>query len=84
MNGIYGGMGAGAWIVMAVVWIALIALVVWAVATLATRTPRREGPSAPGERPEEIPDRRLATGEIDSATYDSLLSKLRSAHAAKG
>lgn len=81
MNGFYDGMGAGGWVLMSVVWVALIALVVWAVASLFSGgSARNEGTA---ERPEEILDRRLATGEIDPATYDSLRSKLRETRAAR-
>jgi putative membrane protein len=84
MNGIYGGMSAGAWVIMAVFWVALIALLVWAVATLASRGRTSDERRDAAERPEEILDRRLASGEIDSETYDALRGKLRSAHAARG
>ncbi len=67
-------MGAGSWILMGVFWIALLALVVWIVTILLTG---RGQPSASRERPEEILDRRLASGEIDVKTYDKLRAKLR-------
>lgn len=79
MDGWEGGMGAGGWILMAVLWFALVAVIVWAVANLfPSRAGRDE--SAP-ERPEEILDRRLARGEIDQAAYDELRAKLRAARA---
>ena len=74
-------MGAGGWLLMSVLWVALIALVVWAVASLFPRGERAQGDLA--ERPEEILDRRLAAGEIDTATYDSLRGKLRDTHSAR-
>ena len=78
MNHWYDSMGAGDWLLMSVLWVALIALIVWAVASLFPRGERDKADLA--ERPEEILDRRLAAGEIDPATYDSLRSKLREAH----
>lgn len=73
-----GGMGAGGWLLMSVLWVVLIAAIVWAVVNLFPRGGRDGGNLA--ERPEEILQRRLASGEIDSATYDTLRGKLREAH----
>ncbi|HVC87948.1 MAG TPA: hypothetical protein VNC40_11055 [Gaiellaceae bacterium] len=78
MNNWYGGMGAGGWLVMSVLWVVLIAVIVWAVANLFPRGGRNGDNLA--ERPEEILERRLASGEIDAATYDTLRGKLREAH----
>ena len=79
MDGFDGGMGAAGWIVMTLFWVALVAVIVWAVANLfPSRSGRDEGVP---ERPEEILDRRLARGEIDPATYDELRGKLRAARA---
>lgn len=84
MNGWYGSMSAGDWVLMSVVWVALIAVVVWAVASLVSHAGRggREQVSL-AERPEEILDRRFASGEIDAATYDAQRTKLREAHAGR-
>ena len=84
MNGFYDGMGAGGWLLMAVFWVALIAVIVWAVASLFTRA-GGDGAASDNlaERPEEILDRRLASGEIDTATYDMLHTKLRDARPAR-
>ena len=84
MNGWYGGMGAGGWVLMSILWVALIALIVWAVASLLRH--RDEGTRVSvnlAERPEEILDRRFAAGEIDAAAYDAQRSKLREAHAGR-
>lgn len=64
------GMGWGAMIAMAVFWIVLIALIIWAVTRLLPAR-RAEGgsPQAAHETPEEILDRRFARGEIDLETY---------------
>jgi putative membrane protein len=82
MNGY--GMGAGAWLIMAVVWVALIAVIVWAVATLASRGRTSDETPDAGDGPQEILDRRLASGEIDPATYDDLRGRLQAAHPARG
>jgi putative membrane protein len=74
-----GGMGVAVWLLMTVFWVVLLAAIVWAVANLFPA--RREGSTALPERPEDVLDRRLAQGEIDSATYDELRGKLRAARA---
>lgn len=74
-----GGMGVTGWLLMTVLWVALIAGIVWAVGNLSPS--RREGPTVAPERPEDVLDRRLAAGEIDAAAYDELRSKLRAARA---
>jgi putative membrane protein len=84
MHDIYGGMGAGGWILMSVIWIALIALIVWAVVSVLPRGPRTTSDRELADSPEEILDRRLAAGDIDAQTYDELRGKLRAAHAARG
>lgn len=74
------GMGVAGWLLMTVFWVALLAAIVWAVASLFPA--RGTGDAAERvERPDEILDRRLARGEIDSATYDELRAKLRGARA---
>lgn len=83
MNGFYDGMGAGGWLLMAVFWVALIAVVVWAVASLFPRAGGERKVDNLAERPEEILDRRLARGEIDAATYDTLRNRLRDARATR-
>ncbi|WP_028800210.1 SHOCT domain-containing protein [Streptomyces sp. 142MFCol3.1] len=79
--------GGWAWMAfMPVLWIALIALAVWAVIRLthgaSDRTAGRTGgwaDSKPRETPEEILDRRYASGEIDTDTYTEAREHL-SAH----
>ncbi len=84
MNGINDGMGAGGWLLMSVFWVVLIAVIVWVVAALSTRSGSRDAAaSGMAERPDEVLDRRLASGEIDAATYDSLRAKLREARSAR-
>jgi putative membrane protein len=77
MDGSY-GMGGWSWIVMALFWLALIALIVWIGIRLFPTRGERSGEL---ERPEELLDRRLARGEIDADTYDTLREKLRVARA---
>ncbi len=79
--------GGWAWMAfMPLLWIALIVLVVWAVVRLAQGASHghsdagrgwqgREGPAA-RETPEEILDRRYATGEIDADTYTEARKRL--------
>jgi putative membrane protein len=81
----YGPGGAG-WIVMGLIWVLLLAVIV--VALVRIFPGRDDRPAAaplqvtPPERPLEILDRRLASGEIDLETYDRLRERL--AEAARG
>ena len=81
MDGWDAGMGVAGWLLMTVFWVALIAAIVWAVANLFPGRGATESSDERPARPEEILDRRLARGEIDSATYDELRNKLRVARA---
>ena len=83
MNWMYeGGMGAGGWVLMSIVWLALVVLIVWAATRLF---PWREGPQSTDHAPYSSPrdnearailDRRLASGEIDIETHDKLRERL--------
>ena len=77
-NSMQSGMGAGGWALMAVLWVAVLALIVWVVARLLpTRSDdHRDAGRGPSEAPRETLDRRLAGGEIDIRTYDELSEKL--------
>ena len=75
------GMGVAGWLLMTVLWVGLMAAIIWAVVSLFPGRHATESSPDRSERPEEILDRRLASGEIDSATYDELRSKLRVARA---
>ena len=70
------GMGGIGWVVMTIVWLVVLAAVVAAVVRIfPARDDRPEPPRAwtpPSERPLEILDRRLASGEIDVDTYEKL------------
>ncbi|WP_448072442.1 SHOCT domain-containing protein [Georgenia yuyongxinii] len=71
------GMGAGGWIAMVVFWVAVLALIVWAVMRVfPAGGSRRSAPRA--ETPQEILDRRFASGEIDSETYRAMRTALDS------
>ncbi|WP_405682464.1 SHOCT domain-containing protein [Streptomyces sp. NBC_00057] len=76
--------GGWAWLaLMPLLWIVLIGLVVWAVLRLTQHSaghhdatdPRKP----PRETPEEILDRRFASGEIDAEAYTEARKRL-SAH----
>ena len=69
------GMAAGGWIVMTVLWVAVIGLVVWAVAALFPRDRGRD--EVPRETPEDILDRRFARGELDAEEYREMRDELR-------
>ena len=71
------GMGSGGWALMAVFWMLLVAGMVWAAVVLLRPSDHSALVAADG--PSEILDRRLASGEIDAATYDELRSKLQPA-----
>ena len=77
------GMGGGGWVVMTLVWVVVLVVVVVAVVRIfPARDDRPEPPrgwAAPSERPLEILDRRLASGEIDVETYDKLRERLAEA-----
>ena len=75
-----GGMGAAGWVLMSVIWVVLIAAIVWAIAALFGRNDRSNSVTT-AARPQEILDRRLASGEINHDTYDTLRAKLQAAHA---
>ncbi len=67
-------MGGGGWVMMIIAWSAVLAVIVWAVVTVRPGRGSARGPSA--ERPLDILDRRLASGDIDADAYDHLRTKL--------
>jgi putative membrane protein len=77
-NGFHNGMGAGGWVLMAVLWVMILALIVWVVARLlpARSAAHQEFRKVPADGPREILDGRLARGEIDAQTYEELRAKL--------
>ena len=82
MNGLNGGMGAGGWLFMSLFWVLLLVVIVWAAAQLfpgrrASAAPATgPSPEPPLGQPQQILDRRLASGEIDVATYEQLRETL--------
>lgn len=81
MMGYGWGMGGG-WIAMTVFWVALMTLFIWLVTrVLADRDDRNDGGRRgfpPTESPEEVLDRRYATGELDLETYQRMRANLAS------
>ncbi|MDA8068070.1 MAG: hypothetical protein M0T77_05600 [Actinomycetota bacterium] len=69
-------MGAEGWLLMALFWIALIALMVFAAVRLFPADAAKPPGSNDSEQPKEILRRRLASGDIDADTFDQLSSKL--------
>ena len=78
MYGWDNGMGAGGWVLMILAWVVLIGLIVWAIArifpALSGGGARREDANA--ETPQQILDRRLARGEINTDEYARLRDAL--------
>jgi putative membrane protein len=60
-------MGAGGWVLMGLFWVLLLALIFWAVVRLLPRSDQADRPAE--DTPEEILDRRFASGELDAETY---------------
>jgi putative membrane protein len=80
-------MGAGGWIAMTLVWVLFLGLIVIVLLRIFPgRDDRATPPASPvvpaPERPLDILDRRLASGEIDLEAYDRLRERL--SEAAKG
>ncbi len=76
MEGWDHGMSPAWWLLMSLLWVALVVVIVWAAVRLFPGRSERSG-SAVEERPEDILDRRLARGEIDPDTYERLRATLR-------
>jgi putative membrane protein len=77
MNGYYGNMGWGGWMVMGVIMVAFWGLVIFAVISLF-RSTTSPSPSRPNEAdPQQILDERLARGDIDAADYQARRTALR-------
>ena len=78
-SGWCGGMGAGGWLLMALLWGSFLAVVVWAVARLFPSVRSRPGGPGGGDSAGSVLDRRLAAGEIDKDTYRQLRGELTGA-----
>jgi putative membrane protein len=85
MNGYYGNVGWGGWLMMALIMVAFWGLVVYAVVALfrGGATSSRSGSTDPADvkDPRQILDERLARGEIQIEEYqarkDALADKTR-------
>ena len=84
-NGFHDGMGVGGWVLMAVRWVMVLALIAWVVARLwpARSGTEKDAGEASADGPRGILDRRLARGEIDAETYEELREKLGSGSPAR-
>lgn len=71
----YGGYGWGWMMLMPLVWVALIAAIVWAVVQLA-HTSGKSSNEDRRESAQDILDRRLASGEIDAEAYRRVREEL--------
>ncbi|MBC7291824.1 MAG: hypothetical protein H5T83_10910 [Actinotalea sp.] len=60
-------MGVGGWVGMGVFWLVVVALVLWGVSRLFP---------AHHSTPRQVLDERLASGDIDPATYRALREEL--------
>lgn len=76
------GYGSGsAWMVlMPILWIGLIALIVWAVVRLTRGSGSDTGHATRRDTPEEILDRRFALGEIDAEEHKKARAHLTTLH----
>lgn len=81
MMGYGWGMGFAGWIFMALFWIVLIGLLVWAAVTLLPGS--RGGNRGRQETPEEILDRRFAQGELDLEQYRQARDELAAGRTAR-
>lgn len=72
----YGDWGWGWMMLMPLLWIALIAVIVWAVVRVAGRPADRPADLPRRETPQEILDRRFASGEIDADAYNQARDRL--------
>lgn len=70
----YGGYGWGWMMLMPLIWVVLIAAIVWAVAQLGH--PGQGSTDHRRESTQEILDRRLASGEIDVDAYRRIRDEL--------
>jgi putative membrane protein len=75
MYGDWGGWGG--WIMlMPLLWIALTGVIVWAVVKVALRPADQAAEQPRRETPQEILDRRFASGEIDADAYSQTRTRL--------
>lgn len=78
MGGMDGMMGGGFMMLLWILfWVAIIALVVWAVVRLFRGRTGGESPTERGDSAEETLRQRYARGEIDAGEYERSLQTLR-------
>jgi len=65
-SGGWGWMGGLGMVLMVIIWVGLIALIVWGVSAL---TRGHSGGAPTMESPRQILDRRFASGEMDAGQY---------------
>lgn len=74
------GWGWSVMMLMPLLWIALLAVIIWAVVRLAGPGGHEHGPVGDGtprwETPQQILDRRFASGEIDAEAYTQARDRL--------
>ncbi|WEO76063.1 hypothetical protein BJQ94_11835 [Cryobacterium sp. SO2] len=81
MGNYAGGMGGAGWILMVLLSVTLIVAIVWMVVGMVT-PPKQQSAPTPAtsesriDSPADILKRRLARGEIDTATYEELSSTI--------
>lgn len=73
MNGMMGGFG----LLWVIVWVAIIALIVWGVVQLAQGQQGGGQPEQRSDTAEETLRQRFARGEIDREEYERSLATLR-------
>src|SRR5262245_17661042 len=72
----YGWYGWTWMLLMPLFWIVLLGVIVWAVVRIVQRPTDRWPAERRGETPQEILDRRFASGEIDAETYTQARDRL--------
>ena len=80
MMGWYGGGGMGSlgWLGMGVFWLILLGLIVWLVVRLLPGSSSGNSPApGTGDSALDILDRRLASGELDTAAWQTQRSALQ-------
>jgi putative membrane protein len=70
------GFGWGWMMLMPLLWIVLIGVIVWAAVMVARRPADRPAEQPRRETPQEILDRRFASGEIDAEAYSRARDQL--------
>jgi putative membrane protein len=74
------GAGWGWMMFMPLLWIVLLGVIIWAAVRLAHRPDGQARDQRGRETPQEILDRRYASGEIDTDTYTQARAHLTGRH----